>query len=206
MRTLFFFLFISLLGQTAALAQRFQAELILGLCGSQISGDQLQGFDKLGVNSGIGVRTAISKNNQVGFRMLYFQKGSQTPDKDIEAGIQDYYLLRLHYLEFPLWFRHTHKERFFVELGPSLAWLIKSYEEDVFGENPYNEPFNSLDLSAQGGLGFKIGGRTEFVFSYWQSLLPVRGESTGGAYYDRISTKQYNSAICFNVVIVLGTD
>ena len=86
-------------------AQQFRGEVTAGIVGSQVSGDQLGGFNKAGLLAGIGVRTSLSEKVEAGFRMLYLQKGSRKPLKN-DGTDSAFYLLRLNYIELPFTIRY----------------------------------------------------------------------------------------------------
>lgn len=178
-------------------AQRFKLELHGGIAGTQMSGDQLSGFNKPGLFAGAGVQADLSQKTALGFRMLFFQRGSQKRLRN-DSTDTEYYLLRLNYLEVPLTFRYQLKERFTVEAGPSIGYLISSYEADFNGELPASRPFNTLDFSLMGSIGYRIHPKLGFQFGYWQSILPVREHLSGETF--RWNKGQYSSAITFSLV------
>lgn len=179
-----------------AQAQYFTGELVLGLAGTQVSGDQLQGFNKGGLIAGGGVRLHFNKLSSLGFRIQYFQKGSRKAS-DIENGDPTFYLMRLNYMEVPVFYRYNYK-KFFLEAGPSMGVLVGNSEEDQDGEMPLRKEFNRIDISGSFGLGYILSKKWNFAFNYYQSLLPVRSHS-GDAVY-RLNRGQYNSAITFNLI------
>lgn len=193
MRTVLCLLFF-LFRATWADAQGFSAELLGGMAGTQVSGDQLQGFDKGGIIAGAGVRLHLSRKSDLGFRIEYFQKGSRKPS-DLENGDPSYYLLRLNYIEVPVQFRYNFYKKFFLEAGPSIGFLVGSSEQDQDGELPSREPFHKTDFSLAGGLGYAFSPKVNFTFGYTQSIVPVRPHNGGETY--RLNQGQYNSAVTF---------
>lgn len=184
----------------SAFTQRFYGELMAGAAGTQISGDELSGFNKAGIITGAGIRTSIHPKMDAGFRMLYFQKGSRRPLKN-DGTDTAYYLLRLNYAEIPLTFRYRIRNQFLIEAGPSLGYLISSYEENELGELAFRRPFYNFDLSLTGSFVYELSERMNFLFSYWQSLLPVREHASGETY--RLNQGQYSSVISFSLVYSL---
>lgn len=178
-------------------AQGFRGELIGGIAGSQVSGDNLGGFNKAGLLAGIGVRTKTGDKTELGFRMLYLQKGSRKPLKN-DGTDSAYYLLRLNYIELPLTLKYFATKRLGIEAGPSLGYLVSSYEEDENGELEINPPFDKLDFSINLLISYKLGTRTDFIFGYWQSVLPIREHSSGSQY--RLNRGQYSSLISFGIL------
>jgi hypothetical protein len=184
-------------------AQSFKLELQGGLAGTQMSGDQLGGFDKVGLVAGAGVSRSIGQKGHLGFRMLYFQKGSQQRVKTDTLKMEvDYYLLRLNYLEIPISYRHMIRERFMIEGGPSLGVLLSSKEEDENGELAFERPFYKLDFSLYGSVGYEIRSDLSFQFSYFQGIVPVRPHLSGSTF--RLNRGQYSSAIVFTLVYQFG--
>ena len=57
------------------LSQSFDGGLLAGLTTSQISGDNLGGFNKLGVAIGFFTQRNISEKSKLKFELSYFQKG-----------------------------------------------------------------------------------------------------------------------------------
>lgn len=186
----------------ACLAQRFTAELIAAAGGSQVSGDQLGGFDKGGFAGGLGVRTRFKEHWSLGFRMMYIQKGSRKPSK-LDQGDPSFYLMRLNYIEVPLMLRYTSTKKFFLEAGPGLGYLLSSYEEDENGEMPFRTPFLDFDLCFNVAAGYPITRKLDFIFTYQQSVVPVREAGSGtavGTSYFQVNSGQYNSVILFGLL------
>ena len=57
-------------------AQRFKGSAVFGLNFSQIDGDQLAGFSKLGWTGGFKLAYPLRKNSDLNIEMLYSQRGS----------------------------------------------------------------------------------------------------------------------------------
>lgn len=60
-----------------ARGQGFRAGVIAGVSATQISGDQLGGFDKAGIVAGGSVSTILSPKFDLQMEILYFQKGAK---------------------------------------------------------------------------------------------------------------------------------
>jgi hypothetical protein len=185
---------------TKAQAQLFRAELTASVAGSQLSGDQLSGFDKAGILAGAGVRLRFNDKWDGGFRILFIQKGSRLPTKG-DGTDSAFYLCRLNYIEFPLAFRYHPSRKFWLEGGPSLGYLISSSEEDEFGPLNLRRPFYKFDLSGMIALGYHLSDQIDFVLSYWQSVLPIREHGSGATF--RLNQGQYNSVLGFGILLTL---
>jgi hypothetical protein len=177
---------------SSATAQRFQAEFVGGINGSQVSGDQLAGFHKAGIFAGAGVRTRLNDKFELGFRLAYSQKGSRKPVRS-DSISNTFYLLRLQYIECPLTLRYRLRDKFYLEAGPSLAYLLNASEEDENGVMNFRNPFLRIDISACGIFGYKISETIDFQFGYWQSLFPIREHGSQQVY--RLNRGQYSSVV-----------
>ncbi|MBK7965802.1 MAG: PorT family protein [Bacteroidetes bacterium] len=181
-RKMFFLLIVFLLSlPNLATGQLFRAEITGGIVGSQVSGDELSGFNKAGLYSGLGIRTSLTKDFELGFRIIYFQKGSRQRLKSDEPD-SSFYLLRLNYMEVPLTLRYAISKSFYIEAGPSLGYLIKSSEQDEQGELNFRRPFSKFDLSISGCFGYMITKNLDFNLGYFQSIVPIREHASGAVY------------------------
>ena len=87
-----------LLFPLATFAQKFNAGIRAGIVASQVDGDTYEGFDKAGVIAGLYVNRSFSDKFSLQLEMDFIQKGSRMPVDDLN----NYYLMRLSYLEVPL--------------------------------------------------------------------------------------------------------
>jgi hypothetical protein len=198
-----FLLFILFIYTSTVKAQRFRGELQGGIVGSQVSGDQLGGFNKAGLLIGLGVKTNLNKQTEIGFKMLYLQKGSRKRLKSDEPD-SSFYLLRLNYVEVPLTVRYRVNKTFYLELGPSVGYLMNSSEEDENGVLNFRRPFSKYDLSVTGCLGYTQSKKLDFNLGYFQSIVPIREHSSGAVY--RLNQGQYSSVLTFTLLYTLRTE
>ena len=185
-----FFFLISL----SADAQRFKAGLRAGIAGTQISGDQLGGFDKAGIVAGGLVSTSLSQKFDLGFEILYVQKGSRK-NADPDNGDLVSYLLRLNYFEVPVLLQWKYSKRFSFEAGPTFGALVGTLEEDEFGKLDQPRDFSNLELGVGAGMSVHIVDGLYFNLRGTNSVLPVREHVSGQDY--RLNRGQYNSALFF---------
>lgn len=191
------FIFIS----SNAFAQQFNAGIKAGVTASQISGDQLGGYDKAGLMAGGYVGMPLSQKFDLALEILYIQKGSKknsNPDK----GDYDYYRLRLNYFEFPLFLKWKFSKRFVFEGGITYGVLVKQTEEDAYGELPNRREFNKGEFGFGGGLLVNFAKQFSFTSRIETSLLPVREHVSGETYY--FNKGQYNAAITFGLQYNFG--
>ena len=159
-------------GPQAQGQQRFDAALIAGFNASQIDGDNLAGYEKLGVHAGAKAYARFSENFSFGMELLFSQKGSKSGLNPTGTNV---FKLLLNYAEIPLLFHYHDKDRAIFGIGASYAAFV-SYKRIEQGVNTTNaEPpvfprdWNILlDLAV---LAFKQHFALNFRFAY--SLTPI---------------------------------
>lgn len=178
----------------------FKGSLVGGIATSQISGDDLGGFDKLGPYGGVAVGYQVSDKWSLGLDIVYVGKGSRRiakPDK----GQFDSYLLRLNYVELPL-YGHYVQDKWEFDVGLYAAYLLKVVEEDENGTLNIDRPFNEIEFGGLLGISYPISDKVRLEIRGTNSLLPVR-KNAGGAVF-RLNRGQYNSVITFGIRYSLG--
>lgn len=120
-RKLFGILFFVLTCFMPLFGQTFKAGLTGGVTLSQIDGDQLGGFNKLGLQGGIRAAALFSERWQLGIELLYSQQGSRRINTDNPASI--YEKIHLNMVEAPVLI-HFSDWKFRVGAGLSYARII----------------------------------------------------------------------------------
>lgn len=176
-----------------------------GICGSQVSGDRLSGFDKFGIHGGLYAGLSVSEKSRVQLEMSYVQKGSrQNPKPD--RGIYGSYILKLNYIELPLMFVWRGNSFLELEGGLSYGYLMRNtdVEYDENGLLPGMTPFRKYDISLQLGLNYLLSESFMINFRLNNSILPIR-EHAGGATY-LLNLGQYNTVLMLGVNYLFGQD
>lgn len=165
-RSFFFTLFI--LSLTVILqAQEFNGGIHAGFT---IASERETWPNRLGFCAGIFTNRYVSERSSFQLEMDYIQKGNR--DR-IDIDQADDYKLRLHYLELHVLY-HYDINRFTLEAGPSIGWLIKSHEE-LNGNAIENDPFEPFDYFSMGiGLHYHLNENFRVAARYSNSILPVR--------------------------------
>lgn len=173
------FLFLIAFIATKGYSQDFNGGIKAGFSASQISGDQLSGFNKAGPVFGGWVNYFFSRKDAMQFEIYYTQKGSRKNDTD-EDPTQ--YLLRMHYVEVPIIYKRYFWDKIAGEAGPSVGVLFDHLERDENGEWPFAnaEKFKLLDVSIFWGLRYDFTDRISGSVRFEQSVLPVRDHPGGG--------------------------
>jgi len=116
--TLIFVIFLILFSMQA-FSQLFKGEVISGMNLSQVDGDEAFGFNKLGLNAGVGVVAPLYKNWSLSLETTYTQKGSKLKPL-FNDSLDGSYKLFLNYVEVPFMIQYTDKN--IVSAGAGISW------------------------------------------------------------------------------------
>ena len=167
------FLFILLFVANIAIAQRFDGGAIIGFNATQVEGDSYRGFHKPGIAAGFYVETDLAPAVFAGFEIKFMQKGAR---KKTTENDPTKYIMRLNYIDLPVYAAFRTSEKTAVLAGLSPGFLLSGKEFDDYGEFPPEDQnkFSPFDLQALVGFQFEMSGRwkTDLRFAY--SLIPVR--------------------------------
>jgi hypothetical protein len=196
-----FIIFLLVTLSSSLIAQNFKAKLFLGAAGSQVSGDELSGYNKGSALLGLGVTYPLKSTSALSLQLYYLQKGSRKPSK-LDQGDPSTYLMRLNYVESTITYDFSLSRKLYLRIGPSIGYLASFKEEDQDGPLGNRSKFSPIDISLAGALGFPFSNSWNFEFGYLQSILPIREHGSGETYY--LNKGQYNSVITFTLVKSFG--
>ncbi len=174
-------------------AQNFGGGLIAGIATSQVSGDQLGGFNKAGFLVGAFTNKSISPLLSIQMEMTYIQKGSNNPKMN-ENSISD---ISLSYVEIPLLLRYQQSNTIAIEGGIETAFLISSSDNDIYGKisATNTREFNTTDIGIFIGLDYSISQKLTLNSRISNSIIPIRAHVSGATY--KLNKGQYNSVLSF---------
>lgn len=151
-----FFIFVN----NNAHAQKFGGGLILGFNASQIDGDELAGYHKIGWDAGLNTSYNLNDPWQINLDLLYSQRGSRT--SFFLTDNTDIRKITLNYLEVPLYVSYKdweidenfYKVQGFAGLSYGKLFSVKNLlgEDDINSDN-----FLKNDLS------YLIGAKLMFT-------------------------------------------
>jgi hypothetical protein len=177
-------------------AQNFRAGAFAGISTSQVSGDNLGGFDKAGVYAGGFVNMPMSEKWLLQMEISYIGKGSRPSKSDEEAGFPGIYPT-LNYAEVPIVFIYKAKPKINIEAGLAAGVLIYSREEDIFAERKIQRPYNDFDFSFVFGFDYFFAEKVSINSRLINSFIPIREHEFGQTY--GLNRGQYNSVIAFSL-------
>lgn len=176
-----------------------------GINGCQIHGDSYSGYDKGGLFVGVAVNAKLNNRSSFDLGFYFSQKGARH-NANPEKGDYTSYNLRLNYLDMPLLYRLQLNRRFYITMGPSIAYLISSKEE-IDGPNATGETtFNKFELGINAGLGALIKNKFTLELRTSNSILPVHDYGVPSTvYYPNPIAQFFNQGLYNNILTLFVT-
>lgn len=172
-------LIISLSLLTVAKAQNKNASIIAGATATQIHGDGMAGYNKLGMEFGISVESPLSDKILFQPELLYFQKGSSS-----NADTPFFLKFKLNYLELPLMFGYNLNDFFQLQAGPSIGYLLNGEVSSALNARSLSD-VNKIDASLMAGGSYRFLANTSVKIRYSISFLSIT--KTGNSVNDTVS-------------------
>lgn len=193
-----FIILIFLLGiATLTNAQNFQSGLITGISTSQVSGDALGGFNKIGLQLGGFVNHPLGKNSKGQFGLYYIDKGSD----DTKSLFQ----IDLSYVESSYSILYNY-QGFIWEGGVLIGVLINGKTYDRYGyENAIESQFNKFDISAKLAVGKELLPKLQM---FWEitNTIPLFPIQEHPAFVSILNKGKMNAVLCFSLRYLLGNE
>lgn len=181
------------------LAQRFEGGLIAGFNASQVDGDLYKGYHKPGIALGGYVQTNLSRTIFAGMELKLMQKGSRNIDSLAVEG-QIKYIMRLNYVDLPVYLGIRTSERISLLLGISPGYLLSGMEYNDYGKFPEQDqnPFNPVDVQGLLGFRFQMTRRIFVDLRGAYSLTPIRKQPGDPLWYWK--SNQFNNLLSTTVL------
>lgn len=188
-------------------AQNIRGEFIGGFNLSQVDGDEVVGYRKIGFNGGVGAALPLGKNWFVSVETLFNQKGAykKYPQNSTNLNLP-YYNLRLNYAEIPLLIHFNDRDQITAGLGVSYGRLVSMRETEhgsLIDWPTSTGPYKSEDFDILVDFRFRVFWKLHFNFRYAYSISKIRTR-----YYDNgVNTwtrEQYNNMLSFRLIFVFN--
>lgn len=115
-------------------AQIIKGEVFAGGSVSQVDGDFCYGYKRFNPQVGAGALVPITNWLDVALEVMYNPKGALKKDSIVyNSSFNGRYELKFDYVEVPLMFYFTDKERYTIGLGASFGRLV-GFSEKVYGQ------------------------------------------------------------------------
>ena len=185
-------------------AQNFGGGLITGVSTSQVAGDMLGGFNKIGFLFGGYTNLSVKENMSLKYEITYIEKGSRNPNM-FKSNHPNYEKIEisLSYIEMPLTINLQQKENLGIELGIMTAFIISTSwnsAEQKKQEVP-NPQYKKYDFGVCAGINYYLTDNIILNTRISNSILPIRphaSEATKGW-----NKGQYNTVLSFTINYIL---
>lgn len=157
-------------------AQEFRLGYIAGLTATQVDGDNLSGYNKIGPHVGVFVDRALGEKFNMRAEFLFTIKGAKNYI-DID-NITDPFKSSFYYIEVPFMLNYRIK-KFQVEAGPSFGVLMYAFNNDKTGKYVTTSLYNRLDWEMNLGLSYQLKEHLFIYSRFAYSLTCLDGVNCG---------------------------
>ena len=194
-KTIFFALF--LLIPFIMHAQQFNGGALGGMTICKVTGNPVAGgWKKVGFIVGGFVNLDISKHSAFQVELEYIMKGA-LDNPDASKGKTSSYLLRLGYIELPVLYQFKASKWLSFETGPSVNFLLHSYEEIDGNENQIIPSYRAVGVSWNIGVSFYASDRLWFTIRSNNSLYNTRTETVSNMVWRFWAYGEFNDIFIF---------
>ena len=199
MKQIYFIILLLTITSLTGFAQRFEGGVLVGLNASQVDGDNYSGYRKPGIALGGYVQTNLSRTIYAGMELKFAQKGSRNIDSLATDG-QIKYIMRLNYVDLPVYLGFRTSERISLLVGVSPGYLISGREYNDYGRLPEQDQkaFSEFDLEGLLGFRFQFTKRLFVDLRGAYSVLPIRKQKGDPLWYWR--SNQFNNLLSTTVL------
>lgn len=199
-----FTIFIFFLLTTNTQAQLFDAGFVVGPSFSQIEGDDVAGYKKIGLNAGVMVEINFSDIWVASMELLYVQKGSATAFVNNQDFIDDFKIVH-EYVEIPFILNYQDKGGMNFGAGVVPVYNVRSRRFELGEEIPnFFDPPNEIKkwgLAAALNLSYRINRFSQVNARWTYDVIP---------YQKRFSNNRqeivgiYNNSIAIRYIFLMS--
>ncbi|PBQ30356.1 hypothetical protein CNR22_00785 [Sphingobacteriaceae bacterium] len=195
------FLVLSYAGTAQDNTSVFSLKPSLGLNACQVHGDNYSGYKKLGIFAGMAVNAKINERLSFELGFYFSQKGARKNPNKYDLN---YYRLNLNYIDLPLSLRYMLNKRYFITLGPSLAYLI-NYNEDINYSNFTGMyTFKKYEMGVNIGLGRTVIRNLSVEVRCSNSITAIREYGIASSvYYSNPVARFFNKGFYNNILTLM---
>lgn len=189
---------IILIISTNIYSQKFNGGLVGGIVASQVDGDAFAGYNKAGLFLGGYTNIDLTPKTLFQMELEFIQKGSRHAPDTLDYR---FYKLRLNYLEMPLLLKFKLKNKFSVELGMTIGYLINWSEDADYGAPVTYNPFKKYDFSTLLGVDYLLTDNLHLNLRFTDSFSPIRPHTDGARswFNSWLNAGQYNNIIIISL-------
>jgi hypothetical protein len=199
-------------------AQRILGALSAGINLTQVDGDEVYGYNKVGFNGGPSIIIPFGRQGKwsVTMELLFSQMGAfqKTPSDFVDTvpdtlpGAFYYgYKLNLNYVQIPLLVHFTDKKIIAAGAGFAYGQLVdvKEWENGIQTSTTLKGPYSMMDLEILADVRLRLWNRLWADVRYSYSLLPLRTREFTNIYgKETWIRKQYNNVITLRLTWIFN--
>lgn len=182
----------------------FEAGFLAGFAATQVDGDGVSGFNKIGATGGFFVTMSLSEKLSGRMELTYVGKGSRKP-ADPDNGDFSTWGYTFHYIDVPLMLEY-HLDAFYLHGGVYGGVLINGTQfQDGASYDVVNPEMRPYDFGVVGGAGYDI---TESLFAqarFTTSVIPIRQPPDPGNQTRWFDGGMSNIVVQFSLGLRLGS-
>lgn len=153
-------------------SQDFKAGLLLGMTPSQVDGDRIGGFYKVGFTGGLFIYKDYGEKSRFQGELLFAMKGARLSPKSRDESIQQ---ISANYIDLNLLYILKAGKDFNLRIGLTPGANIYAIEKNLNGLEPIDAPrFRKFSLGFTTGLEYLISDKITLVWGYNYSILSIR--------------------------------
>jgi hypothetical protein len=151
-------------------AQYFTGGIMAGFTGSQMDGDNLDGFNKFGFSGGIFANRELNDLWGIQAELKFIMKGAAKPVTNNDPTI---YKMTLFYYELPVVVTLKTAQKVKLESGLAIAYLSRANLDNVDGIQNLTSQFSKTDISLIVGVYYVLNEKISANLKYSYSLKLV---------------------------------
>ena len=175
-------------------AQYFKGGIMAGITGSQMDGDNLDGFNKFGFSGGVFGSRSFNDLWGMQVELKFIMKGAAKPVTNSDPTI---YKMALNYYELPILVTLNSAKKIKLESGFAIGYISKASFTDNDGTRIITSQFNKTEISWIAGVYYilneKFSANLKFSYSIKRVSYFVWNMTVWGTY------GQYNNVLNFSI-------
>lgn len=176
-------------------AQSFKGAIMAGVNLSQVDGDRLSGYNKLGPVFGIAISREIKPKWSLEMDILGSFKGARPKSDENNLGTLTFRRLNMVYVEVPFLIRYEY-EKFHFLGGASFGVLVNAQREDNIGTFDVTDSYKRMEFTSILGASYAIAKKWEVFGRFSYSLACVSGVNCGSLFVNpKLRVGHFNNVI-----------
>ncbi len=186
MKQIFLILILNLL-IISGFSQDFSGGIILGVCGSQVDGDQQSGYKKPGIIAGAFVSIPISKMAALKIETYYIGKGAVLNQEQADGYVLQIFKTSFHYIEMPFLYNLKLHTKIDIALGIAPSYLFAHKITGVYisiDKSLYS--MKNFDFQPMAQVDFYLTDNISSSIRFSYSMINIRNDPMAGWYNNNI--------------------